>query len=314
MALWNVACDSRPYVVIGMVLALTLGFDSQHTSTILTVALIALMTLSLDGVTLRPSDFKRYRREMLWGIFSTFVVNMSLALIAGLFFLDDTGLWYGWVMLAIAPSAMATLSSAIYMNGDTRMALLGLTAVYMASLFLTPILSFILIGDAVNPLDIMKYIILFITVPFILSIPLKRLRLKKGHKIIGINSMMFVMVFVGMGSRQDYFFDEFATSMWILVACILRICVLSIIMVFVMRRMGVRRENAVVYNTMMYWKNSTMVASLCMALLGATYPEASLPCVISLIVETLWFSVMTRTMGRIWPEDRRGSDPLVEEC
>ena len=48
-----------------------------------------------------------------------------------------------------------------------------------------------------------------------------------------------------------------------------------------------------------------MVASLCMVLLGATYPDATVPCVISLIVETVWFSLMTRFTNRLWPEETR---------
>lgn len=304
MRLVDLAYDSRPFVFTAMVLALVFGFESDLTSTLLTTILIVMMTLSLDGVTFGASDLRGRGGDMLWCILSTFGINMGLALLAGLFFLDDVGIWYGWVMLAIAPCAMATVSSAVYMEGDTRMAVMGLTMVYLVSMAIMPVMSYVLIGDAVDPVGILRYIVLFITVPFILSIPLRRLRLKKGHKVFGINLMMFLMVMIGLGSCREHMFGDAETALWILVACVIRICLTSTVMVLLMRRMGVAREKTVVYNTMMYWKNSTMVLSLCLALL-APYPEATLPCVVSLMVESLWFSIMTRLMGRMWPSERK---------
>lgn len=305
MAAIRLLMDNRVFILSGMVLALVFGFDSDYTSTLLTVILMVMMTISLVDVRFDVSDLRTYRKDIVWSILSTFVINTSFTLLAGLFFLDDTALWYGWIMLAIAPCAIACVSSAVYLNGDIKMAVIGLTMVYVTSMVITPVLSMVLIGDAVNPLEILKYIVLFVTVPFMFSIPLRRLGIKPIHKVIGINFIMFLMVTIGLGSRQDYILEHVGTSVWILFACVIRICVVSTAMVLLMRRLHVRREKAVVFNTMMYWKNSTMVASLCMVLLGATYPDATVPCVISLIVETVWFSLMTRFTNRLWPEETR---------
>ena len=50
-----------------------------------------------------------------------------------------------------------------------------------------------------------------------------------------------------------------------------------------------------------YWKNSGMSASLTMGLFAATMPEAVLPCVVSLIVEAVWFAFLTKYIDRMWP-------------
>lgn len=301
----SVACDSRPYVFLGLIAAIFIGYEVPYASTTLIIALIIQMTLSLDGMSFKGSDFKEYKNEMIWCLVASFVVNMGITLATGYFFMDDIGLWYGWVMLAIAPCAISTVTAAIYMNGDMKMSVLGLVMVYIVSIFLTPILSHVMIGDAVNPLEILKYILLFIIVPFALTIPLRRFHLKRTPKVIGINLMMFCMVFMGLGSRHDYLWEHVDSSLFLVIACVLRICVIGTLLIVIMRKARVKRENAVIYSTMMYWKNSSMMASMCMALLGATYPEASLPCVISLVVEAAWFSILTRLMSKIWPEEKR---------
>ena len=173
MAAIRLLMDNRVFILSGMVLALVFGFDSDYTSTLLTVILMVMMTISLVDVRFDMSDLRTYRKDIVWSILSTFVINTSFTLLAGLFFLDDTALWYGWIMLAIAPCAIACVSSAVYLNGDIKMAVIGLTMVYVTSMVITPVLSMVLIGDAVNPLEILKYIVLFVTVPFMFSIPLE---------------------------------------------------------------------------------------------------------------------------------------------
>ena len=66
------------------------------------------------------------------------------------------------------------------------------------------------------------------------------------------------------------------------------------------------------YVTFRYWKNSGMSASLTMGLFAATMPEAVLPCVVSLIVEAVWFAILTKYIDRMWPPVSEGNiDPEV---
>ena len=79
---------------------------------------------------------------------------------------------------------------------------------------------------------------------------------------------------------------------------------------------GIRknRDNSLNYVTFSYWKNSGMSASLTMGLFAATMPEAVLPCVVSLIVEVVWFAILTKYIDRMWPPAVDYDKVLTEEA
>jgi BASS family bile acid:Na+ symporter len=303
MALLNVLTDVKVWVVLGIVLGLAVGFDNPNSGTILMIVLMIQMTLALDGLHYQKEDFVKYRKSVLISIFCCFVVNTSLTIATGLLFIHDTALWYGWIMLAAVPCAVSLIPGSLFMHGDTKMAVLSLVAIYMLSLALSPLITKFLIGDAIEPLDILKYIILFIIIPFILTVPLGKLHLPRAPKIIGINVMMFLLVAIGLGSRRDYIFSEPGVIMWLTLASILRVFVFSIVVVYVLKKSGCRREHGVNYMVLAVWRNSSMAVSMCMVLLAAEYPEAVLPSVISLVVEAAWFAFINSSIKRLWPEE-----------
>lgn len=301
MTLLNIITDVKFWVLIGLILGLTIGFDHPDAGTILMLVLIIQMTLSLDGLSFKKEDFKDDAKGILINVICCFVINTGLTLLTGLFFIDDTALWYGWVMLSAVPCGVSVVSAALLMKGNTKLAVLSLTVIYLVALGLTPMITHLLIGSAVSPLEVLRYILMFILIPFILTIPLKKLHLPRIPKVIGINLMMMFMIFIGLGSRREYIFDEPQVVMWIIVGCLLRIFAFSIIFTLLLKRMNVERGAAITYISMGFWKNSGMATSMCMALLVAVYPSSVLPCIISLVTEAAWFAILNALITRIWP-------------
>lgn len=301
MTLLNILMDVKAWVILGLILGLTIGFDSPDAATILMIVLIIQMTLSLDGLSFKKEDFKENSKEILINIICCFVLNTGLTLITGLFFIDDTALWYGWIMLSSVPCGVSVVSAALLMKGDTKLAVLSLIAIYVIALGLTPAITHLLIGSAISPLEVLRYILMFILIPFILTIPLKRLNLPRVPKVLGINLMMLCMIFIGLGSRRDYILSEPDVVMWIVVACIFRIFVFSTILTLIFKRSGTDRGASITHISMAFWKNSGMATSMTMAILASTYPEAVLPCVVSLVMEAAWFAVFNALINRIWP-------------
>ena len=154
---------------------------------------------------------------------------------------------------------------------------------------------------------------MFILIPFVLTIPIKRLHLKQAPKTLFINVMMFVLVFVGLGSRQEFVFSEPMVVLSLVVACIIRIFVVSTALLYTMKKIGVDRTDSLNAITFSYWKNSGMSASLTMGLFAATMPEAVLPCVVSLIVEAVWFAILTKFIDRMWPPTKSNDEIIMEE-
>ncbi len=314
MALLEVLEDIKVWIVVAIVLALVIGFDSPDASTIMMIALIAQMAVALDGIQFSRSDFGTYRKPIVVNIVCCFGICTGFTLLTGLLFIDDSALWTGWVMLSAVPCAISVVPSALYLKADPKLAVLSLTVIYIVAIALTPLITHVLIGDSVNPLEVLRYILMFILIPFVLTVPLKRLHLKRAPKTLFINLMMFVLVFAGLGSRQEFVFGEPMVVLALVVACIFRIFLVSTVIVLAMRRMRVNRNNGLNYVTFCYWKNSGMSASLTMGLFAATMPEAVLPCVVSLIVEAIWFAILTKYIDRMWPPSERDEQRFEQEA
>lgn len=307
MALIRWLCDVKVWVFSAIILALLFGFDHPSSADLMVIVLIVQMTLALDGLVFSRGDLKTYSKDMALSLIACFMVNTILTLAIGSFFIGDTDLWYGWVMLASVPCAVSVITAALYMRGDVKLAMMGLTIVYIASLAVTPLMTYFLLGEAVNPLELFKYIVLFIAIPFGLCIPLRKLRLPHTPKVIGINIFMFLMVFIALGSRRDYMFSDPGVVMWILVASFVRVFVFGFLMMFLLSRIKVTRDRGITFLMMSCWKNSGLSVSLCIIILGISHPQAVLPCAISLVVESVWFAVATGLVDRIWPVIREPS-------
>ena len=312
MALLNVLEDIKVWIAVAIVLALVFGFGSPDASTIMMLALIAQMAVALDGIRFSRSDFGTYRKPIVVNFVCCFGICTGFTLLTGLFFIDNQALWTGWVMLSAVPCAISVAPSALFLQADPKLAVLSLTVIYVIAIALTPLITHTLIGNSVNPLEVLRYILMFILIPFVLAIPIKRLHLKQAPKTLFINLMMFILVFVGLGSRQEFVFSEPMIVLSLVVACMFRIFLVSTVFVLAMKKLGCDRDNGLNYVTFCYWKNSGMSASLTMGLFAATMPEAVLPCVVSLIVEAVWFAILTKYIDRMWPPVSEGNiDPEV---
>jgi len=303
MALLNVLTNVRYWILAGVICAFLIGSVGEIASTLLIIVLIIQMSLSMDGLTLRVKDISDNSKGIILSLISCFVISTGSALIMGLLFRSAyPDIWSGWVMLAATPCAVSVITFALYLKGDMKLSILATTVVYFCALILTPLMTLVFAGDAVNPLQILKYVVLFIVIPLAATYPLKRLHLNRNAKVVGINMMMFMMVLLSVGYNRGYFFSEPRIVLLIAIACFIRIFVLSIVMFKLMKRAEVERDKAFVYLGMAVWKNSGLASTLCILLL-ADAPEAVLPCVISLLMETIWFGSLSGYFNKRWPHE-----------
>ncbi len=303
MALLNVLTDVRCWIASGVVCALLLGSAGEVTSTLLIAVLMVQMSLSMEGLTLHRDDVRENSRGILLATLSCLAVSTVSALLMGLLFKQaHPDVWKGWALLASAPCAVSVITFTLYHKGDMKLSVLSSVVIYLCALVFTPAMTLLFTGGAVNPLQVLKYVILFIAVPLAATYPLRKLRLGRSAKLIGINMMMFAMVTLAVGFNRDSFIAEPVLVLYIALASFVRIFLLSLVMFRLMQRAAVDRGRAVVYLGMAVWKNSGLAATLCILLLSSA-PAALLPCVVSLLMETLWFGAMGGYFGRRWPDD-----------
>ena len=290
----GILMDLRLWIAAAIVISFAIPDMDIPYSTLIIVVLMIQMTLSMDGLRLSLHDLADNKKGSLVSILLCYGLNTGVTLLLGCLFIGEhEDIWYGWVMLASMPCAIAVVTAAILMEERLESAVLAVTATYIAGIVLTPVLSYVLIGDAVDPLQILKYLFLFILIPVILSRFTPRLHLKRSFKVPVINLMMAVMVFLSVNSNRGTISDDPAFIAIVLAVVIGRVLLLNLIMWMLVRRDEFRDDRKGIYLVLGVWKNTGLSVSMSMVIL-VDIPSAVIPCFLSMIVETLWFSMITR--------------------
>ena len=294
MKVMDIVMDLRVWVISAILLSLLIDTIDVPSSTLIIVVLMVQMTLSMDGLKLSLNDMRKYNRDAILSILLTYVLNTAVTIAIGTLFLPfNESIWYGWVILASMPCAIAVVMAAVITQENIEVAFVGVSATYVIGIAVTPLLSFALIGDAVNPLEILKYLILFIVIPLILSRPLDRLKLARTVKVPIINAMMFIMIFLSVNSNRGYLLDEPMFIATLLAVVVLRVLVLTVLTKLVLTTAKVQNDRWTMQTVMGVWKNTGLSVSMCMLLLAST-PQSVIPCFMSMMVECIWFSFVTR--------------------
>ncbi len=302
----KVLMDLRVWVVLAIAISFIVPSLDLPFSTFIIFVLIIQMTLSMDGLNLSIRDLRDNKRGALLSIAFCYIVNTLVTLAVGAVFIPSyEEIWYGWVMLAAMPCAIAVVTAATLMKERIEVSVVAVTATYLAGIALTPLISYGLIGDAVDPLEILKYILLFIILPVILSRLLAHLHMKREVKVPLINMMMGVMIFCSVNSNQDTLGSDPMMVVMVVAASIVRLLVLNLVMWLIVRKAGYAEGAKGTYLVLGVWKNTGLAVSMAMIIL-APMPSAVIPCFVCLIIETLWFSVITR--------ERKGRTPSAGAC
>lgn len=298
----NPIWDIKAWIILGIILGFVLGFDHPDAPTMLIITLMIQMTLALQGLKFDFSDIGSNKRPMLVCLLLCFGLNTGITLLTGLLFIQETALWYGWVMLSAVPCAISVMTMTFYMKGDMKLGMLGFSLIYIVALVLTPALTHVLMGEAASWVKILEYVVLFVVVPVVIDIPLNRVTIPPRVKILVMNAVILVMVFISVGFRRDYIIDNPDIAVLLLAANIFRIFVPSLILLFLLKKMNYDRDKGVVYIAISAWRNSGLATTLCIIMFSTTYPDALLPAVMSLLVENLWFVIMQGSFDKLWPK------------
>jgi len=295
--------DVKVWIILAIILGLVLGFDHPDAPNMLIITLMIQMTLALQGLKFDFSDMSTNRKGVLLCIILCFVFNSGITLATGLLFIDDEALWYGWIMLASVPCAISVMTTAFYLKGDMKLSMLSFSMIYVIAIGFTPALTHFLMGEAASWTKILEYVLLFVIVPLVADIPLNRITIPPKVKVMVMNIVLFVMVFISVGFRRDYIIDNPDVALLLLAANLVRVFVPCYLLLFVLKKYGVSRDRCVVYSAMGTWRNSGLATTLCIIMFSVTYPNALLPAVLSLMVENLWFVIFQGTFDRLWPSE-----------
>ena len=289
--------------------ALVIGFiagdiGGEYDAILIIVFLMIMMCFSLTKLQFVKEDLAHYRNYVILSVFLCSFVATLITLGVGLLYPRD--MWEGWVILACVPCAISVVSGTMFMKGDGKLIMISLSVIYILAILLTPLFSYVLIGNAINPMEIVKYVLLFVLIPIIVSIPLRKANIPNNANTIIINFTFSMFALIAIGKSRDFFFNDIELAMAVIGGTVIRIAVVQILFEYAMRYAGMSRGSRIAYSLLLIWRNS----GLALAMVLLLFPDnemALAPASISMIFEQFYFMFM------MWYYEKR-VPPEESEC
>lgn len=199
-------------VVSGFVFPEFAGYLKSSTFWVLAI----VMTFSLSGISAKALfPLKTIIVPMLKGIFLNHIVYGILMISFAYLFKDDNNLFIGFIILAATPPGVAIIPFTAKLSGNLNYSILGTFGAFIASIFLTPLIIEVFIGDSsISSLELLKIMIILIIIPFIISRllllePIVKSVVKLRGTVIDIGFAL--IIYTSVGINNQVFYNDFET-------------------------------------------------------------------------------------------------------
>lgn len=286
-------------LILGLALGLLAEGLATWTHHLAIPALAVVMTLSTMGVS--GQQFRspsRLLRAGLWGVGLSYVLLTGLLLGISRFFTHDEALWYGFVLVAAAPPAVAVIPFTDFLDGDRAFTLLATMGAYLAALFIMPLIAALhWEADFISPAKIFKVLLLLVVLPVAIGQGLRKLGWdQKLATVKGpiTNWCFFVVVYSIVGLNSKYILMNPLGLLPLFLCTAAIIFGLGIIIEIAGKWLGVPRErlhSMVLLGTL---KNYGLAGGLALALFDH---RTALPAVVSttfMIIYIIWLGILKR--------------------
>lgn len=265
-------------------------------SNIAMLSLMVMMSLSLTNLQLKGLRVRDHASAIGRALMLSMVLASGTTLLIAFMFQGD--LRTGWIIVAAVPSAVSVVPFTYLMKGDLEPTLVSSAALYFLALGLTPLITFLFLGQAVDVLLLLSYVGLLILLPLAISRPLRRMNIDKGNKAAIINVAFFVLIVAVAGPNRQVFFGDWTLLSVLLAAAILRIFGLGMLWNWYLQRKGVDRARRVPEVLFSTHKNTGMAATLAIALMG---PAVAVPATVCAVVDIAWLIFLSHTLFKERP-------------
>ena len=268
---------------LGLVLGILSGGLPSYTKEVSMASLAILMTLSLSTVQLREAKGRDHSIYAAKCLLVNYAFLTAVILLLGRLYSDD--LWPGWVLMAAAPSAISVVPFMSVLGGSTTKALFSTAANYIVALVLMPLLTLVLIGNAVSGTSLVYSLLLLIVLPMAASRAVMRLSIKRRTNTILTNLMFALLIFAVAGSNRNAFFDNGFLVLAVSALCIVRTFGTGLGAEFILRRYKMEKSERIGYVLFASYKNLGLTATLAIALFE---PIVAVPATICIVFEVVW--------------------------
>lgn len=276
-------------MVLGLVLGLLTGGSPWATKEISMASLAVLMTLSLSNIRLGEAKVREHADHAARALILNYGVLTAVILGIGIFFPKEY--WWGWVLMAAAPSAISVVPFTKIFGGSTTKALFATAANYLVALALMPLLTLALIGSAVSVSSLVYSLLLLIVLPMAASRAVMKMNIGKKANTAMINLSFAVLIFAVTGANREAFVGDLWIVLAVSIAGIARTFGTGLGTDAILRRFGVERSTRVTYVLFASYKNLGLTATLAIALFE---PVVAVPATICIVFEVVWVIFLVR--------------------
>jgi len=280
-------------MVIGLALGVILGGFPILTKELSMASLAILMTLSLSNVRLGEARNRDHAKDAVVALLLNYGMLTVVILLLGSMFPED--LWWGWVLMAAAPSAVSVVPFTTIMGGRTSKALFSTSVNYVVALGLMPLMTLAMIGSAVSVESLVTSLLLLIVLPMAVSRLVTRAELDKRTKSMTMNLMFAILIFAVAGSNREAFFSEPWIVLAVSGASIVRTFGTGLGTEFFLRWRGAPKEERIPQVLFASYKNLGLTATLAIALFE---PIVAVPATICIVFEVVWIIFAVRFYQR----------------
>lgn len=283
MSLARVLESYSAMMMLGLVLGIVSGGLPVLTKEVSMASLAVLMTLSLSNVRLSETRSRDHAKDAAVALVLNYGLLTAVILLLGSMFSDD--LWWGWVLMAAAPSAVSVVPFTSIIGGRTSKALFSTSVNYIAALGLMPLISLAFIGSAVSVDSLVISLLILIVLPMALSRAVMKVDMKKSTKSVAMNLSFAVLIFAVAGSNREAFFDEPWVVLAVSAVSMVRTFGTGLGTEYALRAMKVPKEDRVSSVLFASYKNLGLTATLAIALFE---PRVAVPATICIVFEVVW--------------------------
>lgn len=287
---------NNPLVLtVALIIALVCGGfpETEHITNkdIAMVSLCVMMCFSLCNMKLAGLNPKHYSKDITKAFFCCMILGLGVTVLISFFFEGD--IRHGWILEAAVPSAVSVIPFTALLLGNMKSAIVSSTVIYFAALLVTPLVTLIFLGEAIDPMTLLEYIALLIVVPLIVSRFMRRLSIPPAAGTIVINLSFAVLVVAIAGSNNYVFFGEPVLLVSLLIAAVLRTFGVGICLNALLKKKGEAREDRVPEILFATHKNTGMAGALAVALIG---DAAAIPAAVCMTVDIVWLIYISKFM------------------
>jgi len=282
--------DTRTVFILALILGLLYPQYSSIFGNYLVFMLIVLMFLSL--LDLKFTREIGNTRDIILILFFNYILLGGFLVVSGSFL--ETEFFEGLVVLAVAPPAVAVIPFTYVLKGDLRLSLIGESVAYLSSIFIAPIVIFIIFGQRVSYAGLLKTLFEFIAFPIFLAFLVSKTKLHtkiKDSKDYIITILLFLVIYTIIGINRDEFLKIEMISLFII--GFLKSFGIGFSIFYILKKTEMKKR--ISFTLFSTYKNCALSAAIALGLFGT---KASLGPVIVIPFEILFFFVLSFMVGR----------------